>query len=78
MCKHRVRRRSTFILVISWVVNACHGVTHRSPSVLKGDPLPTSSEADLFPLNGKRYPQFVVAQDGGMSVDLGRVNVGHY
>jgi len=46
-------------------------VAQSLPPILVADPLPTAKESDLFPLQGGHASQFVVAEDGGHSIDVG-------
>jgi len=61
------------VLLALWNL-ACSRAERPAP-VLDPVPVSTSPESSIFPLNGGHYPQFVVGQDGGISVDLrdGRV-----
>lgn len=66
--RYRSRALSLTTLCVCVATNAS---AQTPPPILKAEPLPTAQERDLFPLNGGRSPQHVVAADGGHSVDLG-------
>ncbi len=71
MRKHKKHQRIALLLtaILFWIAPGALAQSMRL--LLKAEPLPTAQEGDLFPLNGGRYPQFVVAGDGGQSIDLG-------
>lgn len=71
MQKPAMHRRSLlFLTAILYWLSPCAPAQSLTP-VLNAKPLPTASEGAVFPLNDGDYPQFVVAGDGGHSIDLG-------